>query len=74
MMSHLYFNEESNYSEENTYDNEVFCSTILQHRKKLNILTLQLLIYYIQFLNRKSRFVQMQTLQKRSKRNRLSFL
>ena len=29
MMSHLYFNEESNYSEENTYDNEVFRSTIL---------------------------------------------
>ena len=74
MISHLYFNEESNYSEENTYDNEVFRSTILQHRKKLNILTLQLLIYYIQFLNRKSRFVQMQTLQKRSERNRLSLL
>ena len=29
-MSHLYFNEESGYSEENTYDNEVFRSTILQ--------------------------------------------
>ena len=27
-MSHLYFNEESDYSEENTCDREVFCSTI----------------------------------------------
>ena len=27
-MSHLYFNEEMDYSEENTYENEVFCSTI----------------------------------------------
>ena len=73
-MSHLYFNKESNYSEENTCDNEVFLSTILQHRKKLNIFTLQLPIYYIQFLNRKSRFVQMQTLQKRNERNKLSLL
>ena len=30
MMSDLYFNEESDYSEENTSDNEYFCSTILQ--------------------------------------------
>ena len=44
-MSHLYFNEESDYSEENTCDNEVFHSTILHHRKKLNIFTLQLPIY-----------------------------
>ena len=29
-MSHLYFNEESDYSEENTLDSEVFHSTILQ--------------------------------------------
>ena len=29
-MSHLYFNEESYYSEENTCQNEVFCSTIEQ--------------------------------------------
>ena len=29
-MSDLHFNEESDYSEENTYDNEDFCSTILQ--------------------------------------------
>ena len=27
-MSHLYFNEESDYSEENTCENEVFRSTI----------------------------------------------
>ena len=62
-MPHLYFNEESDYSEENTSDNEVFRSTILQPfqsepeqkicavmramRKKLNIFTLQLPIYYI---------------------------
>ena len=26
----LHFNEESDYSEDNTYDNEDFCSTILQ--------------------------------------------
>ena len=29
-MSHLYFNEESEYSEENTCDTEVFRSTIFQ--------------------------------------------
>ena len=34
-MSHLYFNDESDYSEENTCDNEVFRSTILHHRKKI---------------------------------------
>ena len=28
MMSHLYFNEERDYSEENTCENEVFHSTI----------------------------------------------
>ena len=27
-MSLLYFNEDSDYSEENTCENEVFCSTI----------------------------------------------
>ena len=63
MMSRLYFNEENDYSEENTFDNEVFCSTILQlfqlepeqkicvlmraMRKKLNIFKLQLVIFYI---------------------------
>ena len=36
-MSHLHFNEESDYSEES--------STILHHWKKLNISTLQLPIY-----------------------------
>ena len=55
-MSHLYFSEESDHSEENTCDNEVFRSTILQPfqfepeqkirvvmraiRKKLNIFML----------------------------------
>ena len=39
-MSHLYFNEESDYSEENA--TEVFHSTILRNRKKLNIFTPQL--------------------------------
>ena len=48
-MSHLYFNEESDYSEEKTCDNEAFCSTIFYHTEKLNIFTLQLLIYYIQY-------------------------
>ena len=47
--SHLYFNEESDYSEENTCDNEVFRTTILHHRKKLNIFTLQFPFYYIQY-------------------------
>ena len=28
MMSHLYFNEDSDFSEENTSENEVFRSTI----------------------------------------------
>ena len=32
-MSHLDFNEETDYSEENTCNNEVFRSTILHHRK-----------------------------------------
>ena len=36
-MSHLYFNEESDYSEKNTCENEVFRTTMLHHRKKLNI-------------------------------------
>ena len=42
MMPHLYFNKESDYSEENTWNNEVFHSTILHHRKKLTIFTVQL--------------------------------
>ena len=63
MMSDFYFNEESYYSEKNTYDNEIFRSTVLQlflfeseqkktcgnesYEKEINIFTLQLLIYYI---------------------------
>ena len=54
-MSHLCFDEESDYSEENTCKNEV----LLHHRKQLNIFTPHLLIYYIQYQNRKSRLVQM---------------
>ena len=46
-MSNLYFNEEGDYSEENIIDNNVFRSTILYQRKKLNILTFQMSIYYI---------------------------
>ena len=48
-MSDLYFNEENDYSEENTYENEVFCSVIPHHRKKLNIFTPQIPIYYMQY-------------------------
>ena len=40
--------EESDYSKVNTCDNEIFRSTILQHKKKLKKSTLQLPIYYIQ--------------------------
>ena len=46
-MSHLYFNEESDYFKENTCENE------------LNIFMPQLLIYYIQYENRKGRLEQM---------------
>ena len=48
-MSHLYLNEENDNSEENKCKNEVFRCTILRHRKKLNIITLQLPMYYIQY-------------------------
>ena len=48
-MSNLYFNEEGDYSEENTYDNEVFRSFSLQRRKKLNTVTPQMPFYYIQY-------------------------
>ena len=58
-MPHLYFNEESDYSEENTSENEVFPSTILHHREKLNRFKPQLPIYYIQHLNKKSLLVLM---------------
>ena len=46
-MSNLYFNEEGDYSEENIINNNVFRSTILYQRKKLNIFTFQMSIYYI---------------------------
>ena len=49
MMSNLYLNEESDYSEENTCENEVFRLTVLHHTKKLNIFTPQMPIYYIQY-------------------------
>ena len=71
-MPHLYFHEKSDYSEENTCDNEVFRTTILHQRQNLDIFTLQLMIYYIQYQNRKSRLEQIWTLQKRSERNGLS--
>ena len=48
-MSHLHFNEESDYSEENTCKNGVFRSTIFYYRKKLNLLTPQLPIYWAQY-------------------------
>ena len=54
--SHLYFNEESDYFEENACENG---SLLLQHRKKPNIFKPQLLIYYIQYQKRKSQLVQM---------------
>ena len=47
-MPHLYLNEESDYSVENTCGNEIFRFTILHHRKKLNRFTPQLQIYYVQ--------------------------
>ena len=48
-MTYLCFNEESDYSEENACDSEVFRSTILHHGKKLNIFTLQQPICYIHY-------------------------
>ena len=58
-MSHLYFNDYSelfwlfwkgDYSEENTCERKVFRSNIFHHtRKKLNIFTPQMPIYYIQY-------------------------
>ena len=44
-----HFNEESYYSEENTCDNEGFHSTIPHRRKEVNIFTIQLPIYYMQY-------------------------
>ena len=34
-MSHLFFSKESDYTRENTSDNEVFSINIFHHRKKL---------------------------------------
>ena len=48
-MSQLCLNEESDHSVENTCKNEIFRFTFLHHRKKLNLLTPQLPIYYIQY-------------------------
>ena len=44
-MSHIL----SDYSEEDTCDNEVFRTIIPHHSKKLNIIKLRLPIYYIQY-------------------------
>ena len=52
-MSHLYFNEESDAAKYMWK-----WSLSLHHGKKLNIFTPQLLIYYIQYENRKSRLEQ----------------
>ena len=54
MLSHLKCIEKSDYFKEN-----ICWSLSLHHRKKLNIFTSQLLIYYIQYENRKSRLEQM---------------
>ena len=44
-MSHLYFNEKSDYSEENTTcDNEVFRSTILHHRRNFRFITYSIVL------------------------------
>ena len=58
-MSYLYFNEESDYSEENTSENEDLCSTILQS---------------FQFVSRQKKNVREKKLQKRRESNRLSLL
>ena len=52
-MSHLYFNGESDYSEETTCENNVFRSIILHHKKKLNIsqFTCQFITYSISLGN-----------------------
>ena len=68
MISHLYFNEKSDYSEENTCDNEVFAPPFS------TIFRLQLRSYYIQYYNRKSRLVQMRTLQKTKRQKKIVFI
>ena len=47
-MSQFIFSESDIYSEKNTCDNKVFCSTILHHRKKLNKFTIPVPICYRQ--------------------------
>ena len=44
-MSHLYYNEDSDYSEENACENEVFRFSIENKTKHMS----QLPIYYIQY-------------------------
>ena len=85
-MSDIYFNGEIDYSEENTSDNEDFRSTIFQRlqfepeQKKMwcnesheeEIKDIHASDVDLLHINRKSRPVQMWTLQKRSERKRLS--
>ena len=73
MMSYLQFNEESDYSEENTCHNEVYRSTSLHHRKKLNTLTFQVSSYYIQYQNRKSQLMQMRDIAKPKREKQIVF-
>ena len=47
MTSHLYFNEDSEYSERNPSENDAFSLTILRHKKKITIFTSELPIYYM---------------------------
>ena len=42
-MSHLYFNKDSDFSEENTCENEVFRSTIQEKAKHIHASTADLL-------------------------------
>ena len=58
-MPYLYFNEESDYSEENTSENEDLCSTILQS---------------FQCVSKQKKNVREKKLQKRRESNRLSLL
>ena len=78
----LYFNKENDYSEEDTSDNEHFCSTILQqflfqpeqkktcgneiHEKETKLIHASAANFYI--------LVQIQTLPKWNERNRLPLL
>ena len=50
-MSHLYFNEENDFTEENTCDNKVFRSTIFQpfqfEPEQIIRVVMRAMIYYI---------------------------